>query len=280
MRHNRICVLFISDLYSAKFTRQPDMKLDVKNLKMTDMVLISDNKLLLSDENVGTLALVDIKSNNVVSKIELRKKPSLVCKIDKNRAATTAGNEIQFLQIEANALRCDLALTSGEDAYQYGIASQGNNLVVTYVLPPGVRIISTDGKIIHKLDNTTAGKELFKQPRWIATTSDGSIYVTDWGTHKITRLDSSLAILQTFSGSLLRGPHGIIALNRDQLLVCNKSNNNILLIRPSTNSMTVLLDDGIEKPQSICFCNEQKKLYVASEDDKVMVYQLSSQIRE
>jgi len=273
------------------------MKVNVKNLKMTDMVLMSDNKLLLSDENRSTFTLVDIKSNvvseiklkkkpsfviEVVSEIKLKKKPicSFVCKIDYNRAAATHGTENQFLKIEGNALRCDTAIPSDDDEYRYGIALQGNHLVVTYDSPPGVRIISTDGKIIHKLDNTMAGKELFKQPRWIATTSDGSIYVTDWGTHKITRLDSSLNILQTFSGSLLSGPHGIIALNRDQLLVCNKFNNNILLIRPSTNSMTVLLEDGIEKPQSICFCNEQKKLYIASTDDKVMVYQLSSQIRE
>jgi len=148
-------------------------------------------------------------------------------------------------------------------------------MVVSYH-PPGVKIISKDGAVIHKLDNTTAGREVFKNPRWIATPSDDSIYVTDWGTHEITRLNSTLTIIQTFSGPMLNTPHGIIALNRDQLLVCNKNNNNILLIRPSTNSMTVLLDKqhGIEWPQTICFCKEQKKVYVGQYRE-ILVYQLT-----
>ena len=137
-----------------------------------------------------------------------------------------------------------------------GIAAYQNNFVVSFHDPPGVRIISKDDAVIHKLDNTTAGREVFKEPRWIATTSDDSIYVTDWGTDEITRLDSSLIILQMFSGSMLSAPHGIISLNRDQLLVCNKFNNNILTLRPSTSNITILLDKQheLENQLSLCFC--------------------------
>jgi len=246
--------------------------LDIKNLEITDMVLVSEKLLLFSNASLNKLALVDINSSKVVSEIELKETPCCVCKIDCNLAAAS-GNTIQFLKIDGNALTCDRAIPSYVKVL--GIALQGNNLVVTIDSPPGVQILSMEGKMIHKLDNTKAGKKVFKKPRWIATTSDDSIYVTDWGTHKITRLDSSLTILQTFSGAMLNHPNGILALNRDQLLVCNK-HNNILLIRPSTSNMTVLLDKqhGIERPQSICFCKEQKKLYVARDRDTIVVYQL------
>jgi len=163
------------------------------------------------------------------------------------------------------------------DVYVMGVAAYNNNLVFAYD-PPGVKMISKDGAVIHKLDNTTAGREVFKSPRWVATTLD-SIYVTDFGTHTITRLDASLTIVQTFSGPMIKNPHGIMSLNRDQLLVCNKTiNSNIVLIRPSTNSITVLLNKqhGIKSPKSLCF-SKQQKLYIApgGETTSVLVYKLT-----
>jgi len=159
----------------------------------------------------------------------------------------------------------------------YGIATYSKTLVVSHERP-GVQIITKDGRTIQNLDNTTAGREVFKEPRWITTTSDGSIYVTDWGTDNITRMDSSLTILQTFSGDMLKGPHGIISLNKDQLIVCSWENSSVVLIRPSTSSMTVLLDKqrGIKEPRYLCFCKEQKKLYVAPNADTILVYKLSN----
>ena len=76
---------------------------------------------------------------------------------------------------------------------------------------------------------------------------------------------------------MLNKPDGTLSLNRDQLRVCNFYNGNILLIRPSTSSMTVLLDKqhGIESPLSIGFCKEWKKLYVAPNGKMILVYQLS-----
>jgi len=86
-----------------------------------------------------------------------------------------------------------------------GIAAQGKNLVVCYD-HPGVKIISKEGAMIENLDNATAGEEVFEKPRWITTAIDDSIYVTDWGTHKVIRLDSKLTILQTFSEPMLNAP--------------------------------------------------------------------------
>jgi len=140
-----------------------------------------------------------------------------------------------------------------------GIATQGKNLVVSYD-HPGVKIISKEGAMIENLDNATAGEEVFEKPRWITTAIDDSIYVTDWGTHKVIRLDSRLTILQTFSGPMPNAPCGIIALNRDQLLVCSFHNNSIVLIRPSLDNKKVILETqhGIEKPYSICYCREKR----------------------
>jgi len=265
--------ILITELSAAKLKQQPSIQLDKQ--KINDTVLVSPTKLLLSIFEDKKVVLVDSESHKVLSEIVLQDNPRFICMTSAHLAATTSVNKhIQFLKLHGSSLKTDTTMNVDVDVM--GIAAYKNNLVVSYD-PPGVRIISKDGTLIHKLDNTTAGREVFKNPRWIATTSDDSIYVTDWGTHEITRLDSSLTILQTFSGSMLKAPFGIISLNRDQLLVCSYANNSILLIRPSTNNMTVLLEKqhGIEKPQSICFIKEQKKLYVAPHGKKILIFQMA-----
>jgi len=238
------------------------------------MVFLSKNTLLLSTDE-RKLTLVDSRSSQVLSEMELQAKPLFMCTAGPHLAATTLERKtIQFIQVNANKqMRCT---TLQVDVDVYGIAAYRNNFVISYYLP-GVKIISKTGAMIHKLENTTTGREVFRNPRRIAITPDDSIYVADWGTNEITRLDSNLAILQTFSVDMLQFPSGFIALNRDQLLVCSRDNNRILLLRPSTSSMTVILNKqhGIERPQSVCFCKKQKKLYVSSDSDgRVLVYQM------
>jgi len=263
----------ITELSAAKLKQQPSIQLDTQ--KIQDMVLFSPNKLLLSIPDDKKVVLVDIETLHVLSEIVLQDNPRYICMTSAHLAASTLVNKhIQFIKVNRTTLEADTTVNVDVDVM--GIAGYRNNLVVSYD-PPGVKIIAKDGALIYKLDNTTAGREVFKYPRRIVTTSDDSIYVTDWGTNEITRLDFSLTILQTFSSSLLKVPLGIISLNRDQLLICSNDNNNILLIRPSTNSMTVLLDKqhGVEKPRYICFCKEQQKLYVAPAGKMILVYQLS-----
>ena len=263
---------FFTDISEAKLKQQKSIHLDKE--KIRDTVLVSQDKLLMSTYQ-KKLILVDSGSGQVLSKIALQDTPRLMCMAEPHLAATTLANKtIQFIQINADNIVKHTTMTV--DVNVYGIATHKNNLVMSYY-PPGVKIISRAGKIIHTLDNTTARRVVFKYPRRIAITSDDSIYVTDIGTNKITRLDSNLAILQTFSGAMLNCPHGLLTLNRDQLLLCSMINNRILLLRPSTSSMTVILEKqhGIERPQSVCFCKEQKKLYVSSDSDgRVLVYQM------
>jgi len=259
--------------------KEPDLQLGNEQLEIVDMTEVSDDKILLTDKNKRKLILLDTKTDAVLSEIVLKDKPLFICMVDTNQVATTLANrKIQFLNIQDTKLMIDSILDL--DVYVMGIDKSLSNLVVAFEDKNiGVKIISKkDGAQIHNLDNTTAGRKVFKHPRWIATTSDDSIYVTDWGTHTIIRLDASLTFIQMFSGAMLNVPCGIIALNRDQLLVCSRDNNSIVLIRPSTNSMTVLLDKqhGIKSPKSLCFSTEQK-LYVAStgKTTSVLVYKLT-----
>jgi len=265
--------IFFSEMSTVKLEQQPSIHLGRQVID--DMILFASNELLLVVPEQRKVILVQSGSGKALAELVLQEKPKFICKINANLAATTFMTKtIQFIQVNQNKLKADS--TTNVDVNVYGIASYRHNLVVSYH-PPGVKIISKDGKTIHMFDNTTAGRDVFMNPRWIATTSDGSIYVTDWGKHTITRLDSSLTILQTFSGAILKAPHGITSLNKDLLIVCSWDNSSFVLIRPSTNIMMVILNkpSGTDRPRYICFCKEKKKLYAAPNADRILVYKIT-----
>jgi len=263
---------------SAKLKQQLSIQLKIKTCDVSHMVPVSTNNLhvLMSMNEQSKVTLVDIRSGQLLHEIKLQGKPWAVCMTSANLAAITLDNKaIQFMQVNETTLKMDSTMKIDVDVV--GIAAHGDNLVMTHA-PPGVRIISKDGAVIHKLNNELAGREIFKAPLYIATTSDGSIYISDMRFNKVTRLDPSLKILQTFFGPMLNVPRGIISLNRDQLLVCSR--NTIAEIRPSIHSMTDLMrkEERLESPLTLCFFSKQKNICVASATDKgtdrILVYNL------
>jgi len=138
-------------------------------------------------------------------------------------------------------------------------------------------VVTTDGKVSHQFDKEGTSQH-FKWPDFLTTSVDNLIYVSDYGTNTITRLNSSLQLLQTFPSPLLSWPRGIISISPDQLLVCSYYNGRIVVLNTRTGKSSILLgyQDGIVCPWSLIYCPEQKKLYVAKyQTDKLNVYRLT-----
>jgi len=236
------------------------------------------------------ILLVDRRTGTVLAEIQLEYDPQQICLIGDNLAAAALNikpsyyrdsiqHKIKFITLNENSLHCDRNIDLKYNIT--GIARHGNNNLVTSFdyYQAGVEIMSTNGAVIHRLDNGAAGQELFTNPGCLTTSPDGSVFVFDSEsppspTYQVLKLDSRLNIQQTISSSLLESPHGLFAINNDQLLFCNT--NSVVLIRPSTCDITVLLGEkqGIKNPTSIAFCKTQKKLFVATWEpyDVVMVY--------
>jgi len=275
---NLFFLLLLVDVSATTLVPLPNLTLETETLKVFCMTLVSEDKILFSDAINKKIILFDKCNGKQFSEILLRASPRIIYMVDNSQAvASTSDKYIQWINIPSNVLTTDSEIKV--DVEIYGLTCRGDNFVVAHESPPGVAIIGKDGKVIHKVDNVISGRKLFENPRCITTPSDGSIYVTDRGTRQIFRFDACLTVLQSFSGELLSYPLGIIYINRDQLLVCNKDDDNIILIRPSSNSMTVLLDKqhGIECPTSLGFCKEQKKLYISSlgQLNSVLVFKLT-----
>jgi len=266
-----------TDLTQARLKRQQDILLPGGGCYIQDLAVVSPDMLLVSNLSKRCVQLLDCLQGKVVSEVQLQKQPWRMCLTDRNSAAVNVGDKkIQMIKVKDKTLTKGRELTMSDDVY--GLTSSGNSLVVAYQSRPWLAVISLDGKVLHQFDKSGKSQH-FNDPRFMCTTPGGSMFISDYGTDTITKVDARLNILQTFTSPLLQEPYGITAVTEDQILVCSYRNDSLVLLQPSTNTMSKLLgeDDGIKYPYSLTYCPDQKKVYVAPPvcTATIKVYQMS-----
>jgi len=266
-----------TDLTQATLKRQPGIQLPEGKSVIVDLAVVSPDILLVCNLGNKCVQLLDCLKGKVVSEVELQDCPWRICLTGRNTAAVQVGDKkIQMILMKGKTLTKGRELTVSGD--MCGLTSSRNSPVVSHWNQPWLEVISKDGNVLHQFDKSGTSKQ-FKFPFFICTTPGGSVFISDSGTNSITKVDAQLNILQTFTSPLLQGPHGITAVTEDQILVCSRGNHSLLLLQPSTDTMSILLgkDDGIEKPYSLTYCPGMKKVYVAAaaKIDTIKVYQMS-----
>jgi len=237
---------------------------------------VSPDLLLVSNHSKVCVQLLDCMKGEVVSEVQLQGRPYRMCLTDRNTATVTVGGwQIQMIKVKDKTLTKGRALTVSGTIR--GLTSCRNSLVVAYCSQPWLKVISMDGKVLHQFDKSGKSQH-FNAPRFMCTTPGGSVFITDNDTHTITKVDEQLNLLQTFTSPLLYAPCGITAVTEDQILVCSQGNHNIMLLQPSTNTMSTLLgeDDGIENPYILTYCPDHKKIYIASYNTRtIKIFQMT-----
>ena len=232
--------------------------------------------LLVSNNSKDCVQLLDCLKGEVESEVQLRDRPYRLCMTDRNTAAVNMGyTEIQMIMVKNKTLAKGRELDVEKNLY--ALTSSRNSIVVSFVSRPWLEVIAMDGKVLQQFDKSRESQP-FKRPFFMCTTPGGSVFISDCGTNTISKVDESLKLLQTFTSPLLQEPHGITAVTEDEILVCSYRNHSIVLLKPSNNSMFTLLekDDGIEEPNTLTYCPDLKKVYVAqSNTDTIKVYQIS-----
>jgi len=262
------------DLTTARLKRQPDIQMDRGRTFIISMTLVTPDTLLVSNRSKSCVQLFDSGKGGVLSQVQLQDNAGTLCLTDRNTAAVSAGKKIQMIQVKDNTLTLGTVLTVSDSIL--GITSSRNCLVVSYSQPPWLEVVSMDGQVQHQFDMKGKSNHIFS-PSYICTAPGGSVFISDGGRNTITQVDAQLNLLQTFTSPLLHYPCGITAVTEDQILVCSWGNKSILLLQPSTNTVSTLLgkDDGIELPRSLAYCTNQKKLFVTGGDTGIIqVFQI------
>jgi len=265
-----------SDLSRVKFRRLPDLKVCTEPCKIKDIIMMSPDSLLLSNGTKDSIQQVDSRTGSTLSEVSTKPYyPWGICMLGRELAAVAGSNKVKLVHVRGGRLTLGTVLDVKADCWC--VAGSGDNVVVSYNSPPWLEVMDTDGRVLHQYQDPGAAPT-FKSPDFLTTSSDGFHYVTDFKLYTITKLDSSLKVLQTFSGPQLRSPKGISSDGDGQLLVCSWSNNSIVHVNVNSGKMTTILgeDDGIVKPRSLAYCPQQHKLFVCpdNETDIIQVYQI------
>jgi len=243
--------------------KQQDLKVDTGDEAICDITEVSDTRLLVTVLGGRKVMLVDSQTGGTVAQHTLQDYPYRVCMWENNTAVVTLHNKkVQFININGDSLQLGRSFSVNGDVR--GVGRSGDMLIVSNESPPWLEVLATDGRVMHTFSNKAAGRDVFQRPYYIATSTNGMVYVSDGGNSTITQLDMNLRVTRTYSDSILQGPRGIIAVSADHVLVCSHSNHRILLLCPSTGVITSILghQDGIHRPYALTFSPSQRKLYV------------------
>ena len=244
--------------------RQNDVEFASVDVGILGMAVVSPDILLVSVHDLQKVQLVITRTGHVASEVELQSNPRGLCLTRGDQAVVTVvGKKVQIINVSGLTLNMGIAIDVQKEAL--GITKIGDaSFVLSYDDSPWLEVITIEGKVVHQYDKNGTSKH-FKRPDFLTTPVDGFIYVSDCGTTTITKLNSSLQQLQTFSSPLLSWPQGIIFINPGQLLVCNTNDHRIVLMNTNTGMSSILLEkqDGIKYPRSLSYCPERKMLYVA-----------------
>jgi len=247
------------------------------------MALVSPDSLLVVNETKKTIQLVNSRTGSTLSEVSPPNGPTRICFMGGERAAVSMSDaQVQLVHVKGGRLTLGTVLDVKADCW--GVATSGDNVVVSYSEPPWIEVISTDGRVLHRFKESGAA-QTFKRPFFLTTSSDGFIYAADFEAHAIIKLDSSLHVLQTFSDPQLGRPSGLTSVNSDTLLVCNYDNDSIVHVNVNSSKVTTILgrEDGIVRPlsqaycpQPLAYCPQQRKLFVCTsyKTDSIQVYQM------
>jgi len=225
--------------------------------------MASPDSFLLSNNTKESIQLVDSRTGSTLSEVSTQGLGLWgICMVGRELVAVThpGHNKLQLVHVRGGRLTPGTVLDV--KAACWGVAGSGDNVVVSYGSPPWLEVMDTDGRVLHQYQDPGAA-HTFKWPNFLTTSNDGFIYVADSKLYTITKLDSSLKVLQTFSDPHLEGPKGITLVGDGQLLVCSWWKDSIVHVDVNSGKMATILgeEDGIVRPRSLAYCPQQRKLF-------------------
>lgn len=107
--------------------------------------------------------------------------------------------------------------------------------------------------------------KLFEWPDYVAVGKDGSyIYVSDWHRNAVTRLSLKGEVTGVYRDSAGTKIAGLAVASDGSVYVCKRSSHSIMKLSPNCDMNEIILEEkhGLKYPWSLCFCEEENKLYV------------------
>ena len=142
------------------------------------------------------------------------------------------------------------------------VADTDNNRIVR-VNPSGTVAIYAGGKAGSSGDTGLGGAALFRSPMSIVFDSAGNMYISDWGNHKVRKIDAATGIINTIAGNGkttsagMNGPAtqagmdpmGIAVDAGGNLYIADATNNRVLKVTATTGIVSIAAGTGAPRFQ-------------------------------
>ena len=245
---------------------------DTDTCLITGSTLLPGNKLILADLGNYKVKLVNLQTSRVTAELKTSSKPWDIASISGDTVAVTVPDSRKIVIVKVtDQLRLDRELPV--DGECHAVVHSNGNLIVSYINPSKIEIMSLDGKSKRKI----AHSESFRCPWYMALSHDNkSVYVSDEDGDCVTRLSMDGVVQETYEDVELDEPSCVVSVGQQgRLLVCGYDSDNIHLLEPGLTQGKVLLQ-MIDSPYSLSYCHSTGRLYVGMRIyDNIEVYQLS-----
>ena len=138
-----------------------------------------------------------------------------------------------------------------------------------------VRVLKLDGTLVRKLGLNEDGSFLFSRPYALAVNAtSGNVFVTDQYDGTVTCLNSlDGTIVSQVKDSHLAGVRGVFVDDEDNVMVCGKDSNALLMItaRGKLHVSVLTAIDGVKSPLSVVYRSSDNIFIVGCENSKYLI---------
>jgi len=212
-----------TDFTKVKVTRGSEIPVksstnDKWDVEVQCMCVLPSTNICIGDFHNKSLRIIDQKSE-ILSKVTLSDIPNDICRLSHEKVAFILSevSEIQTASVSGDRIilqeRTALKMKN-ETGKCYALTFYNNN----FFLGSGNGLVVKVNRDGEEILSTQTNSELFRRPYNIKV-ANAEIYVADYGTHIITRLNEMLEVLQKFEYPGNDGPHMIMFVGGEQFLV-------------------------------------------------------------
>ena len=251
------------------------------------LVVISDNKLIVTDYNNMAVKMVDIQNDQVLDCMIITTNPRGITIIDQDQIAVTVPDElkIKLIKINKRSLLLKEDITTTEKCY--GIVFHSNTFLVSCTAPRRIQTLNMEGLALRSFKTFSQNQPLIVQPAFISLSLDKqSLYMTDSQNCCITKFSLDGKQLTEYAHYDLRGASGIAVDKNGYVYVATWSGSEpekgrVYKFNEDLSEPKIFLgkEDGVLYPCPIYLNRETNMLYLSNSylvNDYVSIYHIGN----
>ncbi|XP_060589366.1 uncharacterized protein LOC132744628 [Ruditapes philippinarum] len=241
------------------------------NALISNMLLLSPDALLCEDYAYKSVIVVDIKQKCISSQILLESGPWDITFVATDQIAVTLPDIGKICLLSVTDKKLTQIREIKVSGQCRGIAHYQNTLVVSFIGPPKLQILTLKGVVVR---NITAA--ILEWPDYVEVNLRGSsFFVSDYQKSSLKKFSFDGKLLATYQGESFKYPTSLTVCEDGSVLVCSSRNNTLHLVSQDCRKLKILSieKDRLNSLQSVCFNEATSTLYLSNYfGNSILVY--------